>query len=116
MAFPIVFIYSEFDFGNEFWKSLLALFFVFFPVLILSDYIFQRFLIRSKRLRFIILLLLLIGSEIAFSYLPVEFTQVQYHGSSFTVLILFLFAIPAAYCVNLILQNNKEVVIIQKEI
>lgn len=116
MSFPVLFFYGEFYFGNQFWKMVMTLFFVLFPVVLLFENIFFHYFRFLKGSQFIVLAILFILSEVEFFYLPWKYSQVEYSGNWIANLTFWIFAIIAAFVVVQFLIPKKKLIIVQKEI
>ena len=116
LGFPVLFFYGDFYFGEKIWKTFVSVLFVFFPALLLFEFVFTRLLLVSKSKQFVVLVFILIISEIVFFYLPLNLTQVKYLGDWITIASLFLFIIIAAIFVSRILFPQKNLIIVQREI
>ena len=116
LGFPMLFFNGDFYFGGEKWKTFVSVLLVFFPVLLLFEFLFTRLLFVSKSKQLVALVFILIISEIIFFYLPLNLTQVKYLGNWITIASLLLFVIIAAIFILRILFPHKNLIIVQKEI
>ncbi len=116
LGFPVIFFNDDFYWGDEIWKTFVFVFFVFFPALLLFEFVFTRLLLFSKLKQFVVLVFVLIMSEIVFFRLPLTLTQVKFSGDFISFMPLFLSIIIAAIIVLQILFPKKSLIIVQREI
>lgn len=116
LGFPVLFFYGDFYLGDKIWKPFVSVLFVFFPALLLFEFVFTHLLLVSKTKQFVALVFILIISEIVFLNLPLNLTQIKYLGNWITTASLLLFVIIAAIIVLRILFPQKNLIIVQREI
>ena len=113
---PVLFLYPEFHFGNERWKIVLSVFYVFFPTFLLFEFTFKNYLPKARWIQTGLFSLLFLLSEIELFLLPVEYTQIQFLGTWYSEIAFVVFTIPAGFVAKRIIDPTKNLVIVQKEI
>jgi len=116
MILPVVYLQTEFRFGDERLLAALVFFTATFPAILLVEFVFRKQVRLSRLFQTAVLICLLVLSEIEFVALPFEVSQIQIRVNIAQLLVILLCTVVAAVVILQILSAKKNLVIIQKEI
>ena len=116
MGMPWLFLKPVCVVGSNIWHIPVLLFSIFFPALLLFDFLCRKYLRHSFYYRLLVLWGLLALAELEFYSLPFHISQIKTEFANTQLIVLVFFTLLATVLLLPIMEKRRQLIIVQKEI